>query len=90
MGSKLDLGVMRMGKSPFELIIHKRDVYVAIPLVRCRKLAERAWKIANQLMSSDNQNLQADGLEWTGIAKILDELSGRFKWGILEDLSKEE
>jgi len=53
------------------------------------KLAEKAWQFANSLMELDDKKLQISGIEWTGIAKILDEISGRYDWGILKDLKKE-
>ena len=53
-----------------------------------KKLAEKAWEIAEWLMDQDSELLRIDGVEWTGIAKVLDELSGRYDWGILEDLKR--
>jgi len=52
------------------------------------EFAEKAWKVANRLMDSEADELRIDGVEWTGIAKILDELSGRKNWGVLDDLKK--
>lgn len=49
-----------------------------------RSLAERAWRIANREMK---EGIEATGLTWTGVAQLLDELSGKRKWGILETLT---
>jgi len=48
-----------------------------------RIMAERAWSIANREMELGNES---SGLTWTGVAQLLDELSGRKDWGILEVL----
>jgi uncharacterized membrane protein len=49
-------------------------------------LARAAWLVAEKNLSSGVKELEIDGIEWTGIAKILDELSGRRDWGIIRDL----
>ena len=52
------------------------------------KMAEKAWKIAEYLINSTVENIQISGVEWTGIAKVLDEIASRKSWGILEYLKK--
>ena len=54
---------------------------------RFGKLATKAWEIANEMMDND---WKVFGLAWTAIAQLLDELSGRNDWGILEILENEE
>jgi len=53
------------------------------------ELAERAWEIAEKLKNCENKHSQIDGVEWTGMAKVLDELSGRYDWGILSSLQND-
>lgn len=50
------------------------------------ELAERCWEIAERLMDSENEKDNIDGTEWTGMAKVLDEISGRYNWGIIDSL----
>ena len=47
-------------------------------------LAEKAWAIADKLMESDNEWENELGLEFTTVAKVLDEVTGRHNWGILD------
>jgi len=49
------------------------------------KMAELAWEVANKMM---DEGMERFGYAWTAIAQLLDELSGRKDWGILEVLRK--
>jgi len=51
------------------------------------RMAELAWKVANKMM---DEGMERFGYAWTAIAQLLDELSGRKDWGILEVLKNEE
>ena len=48
-------------------------------------MAELAWEVANKMM---DEGMERFGYAWTAIAQLLDELSGRKDWGILEVLRK--
>jgi len=47
------------------------------------RMAELAWKVADKMM---DEGMERFGYAWTAIAQLLDELSGRKDWGILEVL----
>jgi len=52
------------------------------------KLADKAWKFADKLMQSDDEYAEKLGLEITTVAKVLDAVTGRYNWELL-DLVKE-
>ena len=50
-------------------------------------LAKKAWKLAVYYNETDRPNI---GMEWTGVAKLLEEIGGIKDWGIIESLKKIE
>ena len=46
-------------------------------------MAELAWKVADKMV---DEGMERFGYAWTAIAQLLDELSGKKDWGILEVL----
>jgi len=64
------------------------EKYILVPLKYIKKARENAWKLANYFAESDFSDIGnvCECGEWTGIAKILDEISNNFDWGIIEDL----
>jgi len=51
------------------------------------KLAERAWKFAMYFMETDRTDV---AMEWTGVAKVLEEISGKKDYGIIKTLREVE
>ena len=51
------------------------------------ELAKKAWKLAVYCNETDRPNI---GMEWAGIAKLLEEIDGIRNWGIIESLKKIE
>ena len=53
---------------------------------RVAELAKKAWELADKYMRK-MERMEATGLEWTGAAKMLEELGGEpNKWGMFEQL----
>lgn len=54
--------------------------------MQAHRLSEKIWNEADRLMDSDDELENEMGLQLTIVAQVLDEISGRFDWGILEAL----